>query len=96
MADKDFIEYLNAIGYENIVKIDNKWCGLSRFAFTTGLLVGLDKTGYERRYCFHNWAGALESLLIWDGKDHPSGNWIKCKGIYRGEAVDMANPNYEQ
>lgn len=93
MKDTEIIEYFKSMGYENIVKIDNKWCALNRFAFTTGLLVDLNVLGYERRYCFNTWAEALESLLIWDGKEHPSGNWIKCKGTFRGETVDIINPN---
>jgi hypothetical protein len=95
MNDLHLIEFFKANGYENVTKINNKWCGLIRLAFTSGLVVGLNQYGYERRYCFHTWSEALESLLVWDGIDHPSGNWIKCKGTYKDFCGDIPNPNYE-
>lgn len=93
MSEVQLLLQLKEQGYENIVKINNDWCGLYRFAFTVGLVVGLDKFGYERRYCFDKWSEALESLLIWDGKGHPSGNWIKCKGTFEGSSINLTNPN---
>ena len=87
-------EYLNENGYYALTNINGKLCGLHRFAFTTGLVVGLDRNGYERRYCFDKQNDALESLLTWDGIDHPSGNWIKCKGTYKDFTGDIPNPNY--
>lgn len=94
MTDIEMVRFLKENGYEQIIKINQKWCALHRFAFTVGLVVGIDKFGYERRYCFDKWSDALESLQIWLGFGHPSGNWIKCKGTFEGERVDIANPNY--
>ena len=91
---KQLIDYLHGQGYTNIVKINDKWCGIHRFAFTWGLIVGLSSFGYERRYCYDKEGEALESLLTWDGLEHPSGNWIKCKGTYKDFIGDIPNPNY--
>lgn len=93
MGEVQLLLQLKEQGYENVVKINNKWCGLHRFAFTVGLVVGIDRFGYERRYCFDKWGEALESLLVWDGVEHPSGNWIKCKGTFNGLRIDLTNPN---
>jgi hypothetical protein len=91
----ELTQYLKTEGYYALTTIDGKLCGLHRFAFTVGLVVGLERTGYERRYCYEAESDALESLLTWDGKDHPSGNWIKCKGTYKGVVGDIPNPNSE-
>lgn len=65
--------------------------GLLRYVFTWGLVVGLARDGYQRRYCYEHRADALADLLAWDGKDHPSGPWIKCKG----SGIDLLNPKLE-
>jgi hypothetical protein len=95
MTDVKLLARLGEIGYRNVVKINNKWCGIYRFAYTWGLVVGADAFGYERRYCYKKEGEALENLLIWDGVGHPSGNWLKCKGVLNGESIDLINPNYD-
>jgi len=92
MASKPLLDCLHTEGYYNLTEINGRLCGLHRFAFTVGLVVGLDYFGYEGRYCFERESDALESLLTWDGKQHPSGEWLKFKGKYEGEYLDMANP----
>lgn len=87
---KEQIEYYYLQGYTCITKINGKICGLKRFIYTTGLVVGLDPIGYQGRYCYHTLAEATEALLIWDGEGHPSGNWIKYKGD-----VEISNPKYD-
>ncbi|QHE89204.1 hypothetical protein [Hydrogenophaga sp. BPS33] len=82
------IEFLANQGYVEIRVIDDTVCGLRRFNFTVGLVVGLSFEGYERRYCYEHARDALAALLAWDGREHPGGPWIKCKGA----GVDLLNP----
>lgn len=56
------------------------YCAIKRFAFTAGLVVGIDATGYRGRYCYANRKEAEDALLAWDGAGDPSGDWIKYKG----------------
>lgn len=83
---------LQQLGYTDLRPIAGNMCGLFRFMFTTGLMVGLDAAGYERRYCYERHEDALAALISWDGKGHPSGPWIKLKGVLGGERVDIINP----
>jgi hypothetical protein len=87
MNDVILRDYLAAEGYSYLTTIGGKLCGLHQFAFTWGLVVGLDKDGYERRYCYESRANAWAALQMWNGDGHPSGPWIKCKG--RG--IDLLN-----
>lgn len=67
-------------------------CGILKFNFTWGLMVGLSSCGYERRYCFEDATDAAAALKQWDGDGHPAGPWIKCKGA----GIDLFNPNYSE
>jgi len=68
-------------GYFEIREIPgNGICALMRFVFTVGLVVKIDPTGYERRYCYSSLREAMDDINSWDGTGHPQGNWIKCKG----------------
>lgn len=89
--DAALVEFLEENGYTNIRVIAGKYCGLCRFIYTTGLVVGLNAAGYERRYCYENFADAASALAEWTGVNHPSGPWIKRKG----EGGDLLNPNLE-
>lgn len=84
-------EYFNLCEHEGIVY------GLSNYMFTTGIVVGLTKFFYERRYCYPDLRSASDGLIQWaarDFKDHPPGPWIKVKGSYKGEPIDELNPEY--
>jgi hypothetical protein len=59
--------------------------------FTTGLVVGLDRIGYDGRYCYESHADAISALKDWHGVGDPSGGWIKYKGV----GGDRSNPNQE-
>lgn len=67
-------------------------CVLRRFIFTVGLCtqVQLDELScdYRARYCFPDSHDATLTLLTWDGKGDPPGNWLKEK------ATGRLNPNY--
>jgi hypothetical protein len=62
-----------------------EWAGLRRMAYTVGLMVGLDETGYRHRYCYENAGDAFIAILQWDGKGDPCGPWIKNKGAPGGD-----------
>ena len=84
---------LRAEGYYNIKAVPgNGVCALFKFAFTTGLVIGIDDIGYHGRYCYSNRQDAIDALNSWDGQGDPSGNWIK----YKGEGGERSNPNYEK
>lgn len=80
MNQAQFFEYLKSEGYTDLKIINGKICGIHRFIFTTGLVVGLDEIGYEGRYCYETKSEALTDLESWDGNGDPSGDWIKYKG----------------
>jgi hypothetical protein len=65
-------------------------CAIKDFNFTTAVVFDLRDRGYERRYCFEHRADATASLGGWNGRKHPGGPWIKCKGA----KVDLLNPNF--
>lgn len=75
-------------GYREVRPLQGQFCGLLPFMYTTGLVVGLGDSGYQRRYCYEHLADARAALEAWDGADHPPGPWIKCKG----PGIDLLNP----
>ena len=77
----DLIKLLEIEGFTHIRVIDGKICGIKRFLFTTGLVVGLNEIGYDGRYCYEHRSDAVDALREWDGNGDPSGDWIKYKGI---------------
>jgi len=79
--EKEFIKRLESEGYTDVRYIEGRgYSGLMRFAFTVGLVFGCNHIGYTGRYCYHNRKEALTALESWDGKEDPSGEWIKYKG----------------
>lgn len=89
MTDAHLAEMWNAI---LIRSTNGKVIAVCRFIYTTGILVGVTEHGYDHRYCFPNYADALEAFAKWDGAGDPPGNWIKRKGA-DGE---YSNPNYAE
>jgi hypothetical protein len=89
----DLIEYLKSEGYYEIREIPGIGiCGLRKFIFTTGLVIGMDENLYYGRYCYSNESDALKALREWDGKGDPSGPWIKYKGL----PEERSNPLMEE
>lgn len=83
------IEYLKTEGYFGFKEVPGKGlCGLSLFLFTTGLVVGLEESGYRGRYCYQTQEEAEVALKYWDGQGDPLGNWTK----YKGEGGERENP----
>ena len=85
-----FLEDMNC--YEFLQEIPGRGiCGLQRFIYTVGLVYGLDKIGYEGRYCFplEKAQQAVIALQLWDGKNDPPFGWIK----HKGRVGEYGNPN---
>lgn len=61
---------------------------IRRFNFTTAIVVDLDLVDRQRRCCFEHAQDAHRARAAWNGKDHPGGAWIKCKGA----GIDLLNP----
>lgn len=71
-------------------------CGLLRFAFTVGLVIDIDETGYLGRYCFPDMIDAIEAISnmpeeLPDRIETMEGNWIKFKGH-----IEVSNENYQK
>lgn len=69
-------------------EIAGRVCSVQRFLFTWGLMVGVTSLGHALRYCYEHEEDARAALATWDGREHPPGPWIKCKGT----GVEMLNP----
>jgi hypothetical protein len=65
-------------------------CAVKPYNFTFGLEVDLQPLGHGRRYCYEFANDAEQALAAWDGNEHPSGPWIKCKGA----TVELLNPAF--
>ncbi|WP_285412941.1 hypothetical protein [Variovorax sp. efr-133-TYG-130] len=63
---------------------------MKQFNYTTAVVVGIDDLGYQRRYCYEHRADAQAALAAWNGCEHPSEPWIKCKGA----GIDLLNPDF--
>jgi hypothetical protein len=82
---------LEAQGYAYLRELgDAGICGIKRFNYTWGLVVGIDPIGHGRRYCYEVEKQALDALAEWSGDGHPSGPWIKCKGA----GIELLNPAF--
>ena len=55
-------------------------CGLHRYLYTCGIVVGLTAVSYSGRYCYASVQEAMGSFAAWDGQGDPPGAWIKYKG----------------
>lgn len=91
--DEQLLAVAREEGYRNPVIIDGVCCAIHPFYVTWGLVVGIDEYGYQRRYCFEEREAAVQSLgQFKDPRDeHAPGPWIKCKGEFKGQAVDILN-----
>lgn len=82
-------------GYEHFRMLQGRAIGICKFAFTWGVVFGIDEVGYERRYCFQHRADAQAAYdAIGDYDDHLIGPWIKCKGVYKNQPIDLLNPEW--
>lgn len=92
---QELVECLTQNGYYDCKLVNGEVAGLHDYFTTRGIVVGLSSISYERRYCYQDREAASRALREWDGTtDHPPGNWIKLKGRWKGEPVDMLNPEW--
>lgn len=89
-ASPVLVEMLSSSGYTEIRSLNDQLCAVKQFNYTTALVVGLDDVGYQRRYCYEHRSDAQAALFAWDGREHPPGPWIKCKG----GGIDLLNPAF--
>lgn len=79
---QDFLIFLSAEGYSNIRDIPGHGiCGVLRYGVSTGLCCGLTWSSVSYRYCYQHSFDAILAIGLWDGEGHPSGPWIKRKGL---------------
>ena len=86
-------------GYYMLKEMNGVIYGLYDFIFTTGLVVNINPVldiwsdQYEYRYCYpkEKLRECILALHIWDGKDDPTGPWIKQKG----PGIDRLNPQFK-
>ncbi len=67
MQENDFIE----MGYRDVKLFGGQLSGIYRFIFTYGICIGLDSTGYKKRFCFDTYSNAKLFLDEWDGVSLP-------------------------
>jgi hypothetical protein len=82
------LEDFAVMGYQHVRQLANgEVAALYPMIYTTGLLVGLDDSGYNRRYCYERQSDAFAALMKWDGQGDPPGPWLKQKGGVGGERL---------
>lgn len=76
-------EAIEALGYHKPRQLpDGHWAALVPLLYTTGLVVGIESTGWRYRYCFEqaedalSWLGSLQAVT-----QEPEGYVAKRVGI---------------
>lgn len=79
--DDEHVKFYTDMGYGMPVKLDGEIVALGKYLYTTGIMVGMDETGYKHRFCYATEGEAMIALLEWIGSDNeePLG-YIKKKG----------------
>ena len=79
--DDEHVKFYTDMGYGMPVKLDGEIVALGKYLYTTGIMVGMDETGYKHRFCYATEGEAMIALLAWIGSDNeePLG-YIKKKG----------------
>lgn len=74
-------KFYKGLGIEWVCKINGKIVGAQKFLHTVGILVGIDETGYEHRYCYGSSPEAYIAFSDWmaHGGEEPK-NYNKKKG----------------
>lgn len=88
--------WLHRNGYTHIRRINGVVVGLHDYLTTRAIVVDIKYDSPGRRYCYQDREAANQALAIWDGIQHPSGNWIKLKGLWQGQFVDFLNPQWSR
>jgi hypothetical protein len=87
--NENFAMLMESEGYTDVRLLESgEWAGLRKFIYTTGLVVGLDRTGYRTRFCYQHTDEARAALEVWTGSGDPPGPWL----VRKGEGGDYRNP----
>ena len=65
----DQVKFYTDMGYGSPIKMDGELVALGPFLYTTGIMVGMDETGYKHRFCYPDVDQAMLALLAWIGSD---------------------------
>jgi hypothetical protein len=78
IPESELAGWLAQNGYDNVrVLADGTIVGTTRLLFTTGLCVGLDRWGWERRYCYEDRQLAAKACeAMQSGDDEPLPGWV--------------------
>lgn len=78
---EEAVKFYEEMDYRLVCRMHGKTVGIHQFIYTCGIVVGMDETGYEYRYCYHTGAEAAVALMNWilKGDEEPAG-YIKRKG----------------
>ena len=89
LENTEMREILEHEGYVGVRQMKNgQWVGVCKMLYTYGLVIGLDETGYDRRYCYEHLTDAMVAAVCYEGIGDPIGPWIKMKGdLVRGEVM---------
>lgn len=68
---EEHAKFYTDMGYGMPIKMDGELVALGPFLYTTGIMVGMDETGYKHRFCYHTQDQAMIALLAWIGSDDP-------------------------
>lgn len=75
--DPELKDFLERDGYVSVELKNGKVCGLYHFMFTVAIVVGIDNTGYECRYCYNDITVAIGAYNDWDGYGDPKDYIVK-------------------
>lgn len=95
--EKDFIKRMeNENGYKLVkwLSPERGYVCVSDFAFTIGVMFGLDEYDYGGRWCYPKdiYVEAIVAFDLWDGKGDPMGDWVK----YKGQDGERFNDNLKE
>jgi hypothetical protein len=78
---EELVEFVKLSGYENVrVLEDETIVGTLDLLFTRAIFMGLDRTGWEKRFCFEDRSRAdSEVMKLQTGDDEPTG-WVARRG----------------
>ena len=95
MTNEQLMDAMRLEGYGDLCWIQGKLCGTISLFTTTALVVGFSEYSYERRYCYVDRRDTVQALQTYTNlSEHPSGNWVKVKGVMNNRVLDDVNPNW--
>lgn len=94
-SDAELADWL-AQNYDRVRQLpDGSFATLSPLMFTTGLYLGVNRWGFERRYCFKDSARAVAAFeALQSENDEPTG-WIARRPETPADREAKARPGYQ-